>query len=75
MQIACYAPARNRRNGDGTMQHSRCVALIAVLLSGALVWAQSPFTLERPVVSAFAQPVDRGASGLWQSLQKLKTPA
>ncbi|MDR3793471.1 MAG: PIG-L family deacetylase [Terracidiphilus sp.] len=26
-------------------------------------------------MSAYAQPVDRGASGLWQSLQKLKTRA
>lgn len=56
--------------------HQRLAALIlALTLNISAAPAQSPLSLDRPSVSAYPLPVDRGASGLWQSLQKLKTRA
>jgi LmbE family N-acetylglucosaminyl deacetylase len=55
------------------LRHAALVAaagLLATLASG-----QSPLALERPLASAYPLAVDRGASALWQSLQKLNTRA
>lgn len=48
---------------------------LALILGVNPLYAQSPFSLDRPSVAAYPLPIDRGASGLWQSLQKLKTRA
>jgi len=53
----------------------RPVALVAAAMLAAVAAGQSPQSLDRPAVSAYPLAVDRGASGLWQSLQKLNTRA
>ncbi|WP_420236943.1 PIG-L family deacetylase [Telmatobacter bradus] len=57
------------------MKHPRQLAALslAVSLTVASSLAQSPVALDRPLPSAYSLTIDRGAAGLWQSLQKLKT--
>lgn len=49
--------------------------LAAAALFSTLAPGQSPQALERPAVSAYPLAIDRGAAGLWQTLQKLNTRA
>ncbi len=57
------------------MKHPRHLAILclAVPLTITSSQAQTPVALDRPLPSAYPLTLDRGAAGLWQSLQKLKT--
>ena len=57
-----------------TARRGSALLAVAALLS-TLAQGQSPQSLERPAVSAYPLAVDRGAAGLWQTLQKLNTRA